>query len=73
MSVCSRFPCGWYGTGCSAENCPQSQSSFRPMVLPSIPSPRTLHVEVPFSNMGVTIVTMDRDGNVTIKVDQVAA
>jgi hypothetical protein len=54
------------------QNCPHiSPQPFAPMVLSSIPSPRTMHVEVPFSTMGVTVVTMDRDGNVTIKVDQV--
>jgi hypothetical protein len=40
--------------------------------LPSfhIPSPRTLPVNIPFSNIGITIVTLDGHGNVTIKVDQ---
>jgi len=27
-------------------------------------------VNVPFSTLGITVVTMDRDGNITIKVDQ---
>ena len=69
MNACSRYPCGWYGTGCSAQNCPQNPSL--PFTMPSIPSPRTMPVNIPFSNFGVTVVTMDRDGNVTIKLDQV--
>lgn len=34
------------------------------------PSPRVLPVNLPFSTFGVTIAVMDRDGNLTIKVDQ---
>ena len=37
---------------------------------PSYQPPRTMPVNVPFSIFGVTIVTMDRDGNITIKLDQ---
>lgn len=45
------------------------QPQLQPLVLTPV-SPRTMPVNVPFSTFGVTIVTMDRDGNITIKVDQ---
>jgi hypothetical protein len=35
--------------------------------------PRVMPVNVPFSTFGVTVVVMDRDGNITVKVDQIAA
>jgi hypothetical protein len=37
---------------------------------PVIPAPRTMPVNVPFSDFGETIVRMDRYGNITIKVEQ---
>lgn len=70
MNVCSRYPCGWYGTGCVMQNCPSNHTQPAYPILPSTPSPRYLPVNVPFSNFGITTVTMDRDGNVTIKTDQ---
>lgn len=36
----------------------------------AIPSPRTLPVNLPFSNFGVTVAVLDQYGNLTIKVDQ---
>lgn len=39
-------------------------SSYQP------PNPRVLAVNVPFPDFGVTVVTMDDDGNVTIKRNQ---
>jgi hypothetical protein len=38
--------------------------------LTPIPSPRTMPVNLPFPDYGVTIATLDKDGNVTIKVNQ---
>jgi hypothetical protein len=40
-----------------------------PFIAPT-PSPRVLPVNIPFSNVGITVVTLDGYGNVTIKVDQ---
>lgn len=48
-------------------NLPQLPLPIQPI---QIPSPRYLPVNVPFSNFGTTVVTMDRYGNITIKVDQ---
>lgn len=67
---CVKFPCGMNETSghCYDVYCPM-KATFPGTIAPS-PSPRFLPVNVPFSNFGITKVTMDRDGNVTIKVDQ---
>jgi hypothetical protein len=52
--------------GCTMQNCPQNTSP--PFMLQ--PVPRTMPVNIPFSHIGITIVTLDGYGNVTIKVDQ---
>lgn len=43
---------------------------FAPSSITPTPSLRVLPVNMPFSNFGVTIAVLDRDGNLTIKVDQ---
>jgi hypothetical protein len=55
-------------TGCFDPYCPSKPAQFVPMA--ALPSPRTLPVNIPFSNFGITVVTMDQAGNLTIKVDQ---
>jgi hypothetical protein len=71
MHVCSKFPCGMTSAGCHDPYCP-SKPALLPMApLLSLPSPRTLPVNIPFSNLGVTVVVLDHTGNLTIKVDQV--
>lgn len=50
---------------------PPMGTSWPPVTFQPIPAPRVMPVNVPFSTFGVTVVTMDRDGNITIKVDQV--
>lgn len=69
MNVCSRYPCGWVGGYCTAPGCPNgtAPTPFLPM---TIPSPRTMPVNVPFSTFGVTIVIMNSKGEITIKVEQ---
>lgn len=72
MSACAKFPCGaTMSGGCQDIYCPMKPSF--PLSIAPNPSPRFLPVNIPFSIFGVTVVTMDRDGNVTIKVDQVSA
>lgn len=76
MIACARFPCGGHTGGCSFADCINNQARggaflSTPSYMP-IPSPRTMPVNIPFSLFGITIVTMDRDGNVTIKLDQTA-
>lgn len=68
MNVCSKSPCGMTTGGCVDRYCPTPQFF---QYLPQQPPARYLPVNVPFSNFGVTTVTMDRDCNVTIRVDQV--
>jgi hypothetical protein len=53
-------------------NCPSNPGgAFNPpFALSPTPSPRTMPVNIPFSLIGITIVTLDGYGNVTIKVDQ---
>lgn len=41
-----------------------------PVAFPPTPSPRVLPVNLPFPSFGVTVAVLDRDGNLTIKVDQ---
>lgn len=64
---CARIDCGWTGMSCMAQNCPQNPPIF---TLQPTPSPRTMPVNIPFSLFGITVVTLDGHGNVTIKVDQ---
>jgi hypothetical protein len=71
MNACSSFPCGWNGAWCSSGVCPNRMGTQPPFTLQPAPSPRTLPVNIPFPTMGVTVVTMDKDGNVSIKVDQI--
>jgi hypothetical protein len=72
MIACARFPCGGHTGGCTFIDCINNQSGPSYLATPfNIPSPRHLPVNVPFSTFGVTVVTMDRDGNITIKLDQV--
>lgn len=72
--MCARIDCGWTGQTCIAGNCPQSYSPGLPYpvqtYLPPTPSPRYLPVNIPFSTIGITIVTLDTEGNITIKVGQ---
>lgn len=72
MNICANYPCGWTGNGCTKQNCPQNMGGIfnPPFTLSPTPSPRTMPVNVPFSLIGITIVTLDGFGNVTIKVDQ---
>lgn len=67
MNTCLSWPCQRDSGGyCSICHPPRSFPSF----IPPTPSSRTLSVNIPFSNIGITIVTLDGYGNVTIKVDQ---
>lgn len=69
MNVCSKFPCSMNMTSghCMDAYCPMKTA---PLALTPIPSPRYLPVNIPFSLFGITVVTMDNHGNVTIKMDQ---
>lgn len=65
ITQCLNYPCQRTTAGCAiCDRAPVMQAPF------SIPSPRILPVNIPFSNFGITVVTMDRDGNTTIKVEQ---
>lgn len=76
---CMTHQCGGTASGCTIPNCPYA---FKPPFQPgggitslppySWPAPRTMPVNIPLPTIGVTIVTVDRNGNMTIKVDQVA-
>lgn len=71
MQACSTYPCLRTSSGCPVcDPTPAMRAPFGGS-LPYVQPPRTMPVNVPFSTFGVTVVTMDRDGNVTIKVDQV--
>lgn len=69
MNVCGKFPCGMNMTTgtCNDLYCPM-KAAF-PLIPPN-PSPRYLPVNIPFSNIGITVVTLDGYGNVQIKVDE---
>lgn len=69
MSACGKWPCSRNMTSgyCSDSYCPMK--AF-PVSISPTPSPRFLPVNIPFSLLGITIVTLDGYGNVTIKVDQ---
>lgn len=70
MKHCGKFPCMMnITTGyCMDTYCPMKPAQFSP-IQPS-PSPRFMPVNIPFSLLGITIVTLDSYGNVNIKVDQ---
>jgi hypothetical protein len=51
----------WPFHGCAPEQAPY---------LAPVPSPRFLPVNIPFPMIGITVVTLDGNGNVTIKVNQ---
>lgn len=70
MNFCTKYPCGGYGGSPGYCHDPQCPLKSHPLSIQPTPSPRFLPVNIPFSIMGKTVVTMDRDGNVTIKVDQ---
>lgn len=58
---------------CSMPGCQTSagcQCQPGPFFLSPTPSPRYLPINMPFSNIGITIATLDGYGNVEIKVDQ---
>lgn len=70
MNDCAKWPCSMNkNTGlCHDVYCPMRVGQI-PAIAPS-PSPRFMPVNIPFSLFGITIVTLDGYGNVSIKVDQ---
>lgn len=74
MNTCSTYPCMRTTSGCPI--CDPTPDMLRPyqgtpyINLQPSPSPRTMPVNIPFSHIGITVVTLDGYGNISIKVDQ---
>lgn len=49
---------------------PYWMQEFYPSVSISLPHPRFVPVNMQMPQFGVTIATLDKDGNLTVKVDQ---
>jgi len=68
MNACNSYPCLRTSAGCPV--CDPTPATHFPTPFMILASPRTMPVNIPFSHVGITIVTLDGYGNVTIKVDQ---
>ena len=70
MNICAKWPCSrdMMTGGCHDAYCPLRQAQMSTVT--STTSPRFMPVNIPFSLFGITVVTLDGYGNVSIKVDQ---